>query len=162
MADTFAPEAARIVVDSLLAAGVDIPALLTDPATADDDADPWAPVDIEDVLAGTATAPDAEFLRRNDGAALLYPGRVHMFYGESESGKTWVALHAVAALLGDGGSALYVDLESDVLTVVGRLMSLCVPTEALRERLTYVRPDTPHRTAHRPFSGYSARRMTSL
>ncbi|MET7858817.1 AAA family ATPase [Streptomyces sp. NPDC005318] len=135
--------AALTIVRSLIADGANIPAALAELNTPAGETDPWAPVDFEDVLTGNATAPDAAFLRRNDGAALLYPGRVHMFYGESESGKSWVALHTVAGVLADGGTALYVDLESDALEVVGRLMSLGVPPEALRERFTYVRPDTP-------------------
>ncbi|AWI29520.1 hypothetical protein DDW44_12515 [Streptomyces tirandamycinicus] len=119
---------------------MDVASLLA-PAESTDD-DHWAPVDLEAVLSGIDTSPDPAFLRRNDGAALLYPGLIHMFYGESESGKSWVALHAVASVLVDGGSAVYVDLESDASTVVGRLFALNVPADALRARFTYVRPDT--------------------
>ncbi|MFJ3286748.1 AAA family ATPase [Streptomyces sp. NPDC086669] len=143
MADQVEHGAVLTILRSLLDFGADIPAALAELSAPTDEPDPWAPVGIEAVLSGQLTAPDAELLRRTDGAALLYPGRVHMFYGESESGKTWVALHAVASLLADGGTALYVDLESDATTVVGRLMSLGVPAEALRERFTYVRPDAP-------------------
>ncbi|WP_392840657.1 AAA family ATPase [Streptomyces sp. LN500] len=140
--DVLDPDVLTLVIRSLAAQGTDVATLLAAKPVGDNP-DPWAPVDFEDVLTGNLTAPDTAFLRRNDGAALLYPGRVHMFYGESESGKTWVALHTVAALLADGGSALYLDFESDKIEVVGRLMSLGAPTEALRERFTYVRPDAP-------------------
>lgn len=102
----------------------------------------WAPTDLGPILDGTHVVPAATFLERADGVALLYPGLVHWVYGESESGKSWVCLIAVARVLAAGGRALFVDYESDAPSVVGRLLALAVDPDAIRERFTYVRPET--------------------
>jgi hypothetical protein len=39
-----------------------------------------------------------------------------------------------------GGTAVYVDFESDAHTVIPRLLAMSVPAAAIRERLAYIRP----------------------
>ncbi|MCX9191709.1 hypothetical protein C3Y87_09835 [Carbonactinospora thermoautotrophica] len=112
----------------------------------------WSPVDVTAVLAGDADPERTEILVRTDGIGLLYPARLHWLQGESESGKSWVALLAAAEVMSAGESALFVDFESDAATVVGRLRQLGVPVEVIRERLTYVRP------VERPEPGTDAKR----
>lgn len=107
------------------------------------DTDTWAPVDGRPYVDGTWTPPEPRFLTRTDDHALLYPSRVNLMFGESEVGKGWVALHAVAQALTNGASVLYIDLEDYADTVYARLLLLGVDPEALVERLRYVRPDRP-------------------
>lgn len=47
----------------------------------------WTAVELAPVLDGGHPEIQPEWLRRADGAPLLYPGRIHAFNGESESGK---------------------------------------------------------------------------
>lgn len=101
----------------------------------------WLPVDLAAVLDGTHEPEHATLLPRTDGVGLLYPGRMHSLHGESESGKSLAAQAEAARVLVDGGAVLYVDFESDHASVVGRLLALGAPREALRHRLDYVRPD---------------------
>ncbi|WP_329572986.1 AAA family ATPase [Streptomyces sp. NBC_01361] len=139
-------EAFRTVLAAVESHGVDDPDTLAlmeynrrihDPAPRS----AWAPVNVADIIAGRVRVEPPEILMRADGAALLYPGKTHMFYGESESGKSWLALIAIAEQLAAGRSALFVDFESDAVTVVGRLMALGADPVALGERFAYVRPD---------------------
>lgn len=108
----------------------------------------WAPVDMGPYLDGTFTPPAAGLLARTDGVGLFYPGLVHWVYGESESGKSWVCQITVARVLLAGGTALYIDHESDPSAVGDRLVALDVPVPRLLEGLTYVNPDTSSR--HEP------------
>lgn len=63
-----------------------------------------------------------------DGA-LLYPEGIHWLFGESGSGKTWVAMHAVASVLKTGGTALYLDYEDNLAACLERLAALGVDDE---------------------------------
>lgn len=103
----------------------------------------WAPVALTGVLDGTAVDPPPFALRRTDGRALLYAGRVHWLQGEPEAGKGWIALAATAQLLHDGDRCLYVDFEDTPSAVVGRLQALGVPPDLILERFAYVRPEAP-------------------
>ncbi|GAA1429382.1 hypothetical protein GCM10009616_11330 [Microlunatus lacustris] len=102
---------------------------------------PWDPEDLTDVLSGDYTPEESVVLRRVDGIALLYAGKTHSFSGESESGKSWLALLAAAESLGEGSRVLFLDYESDRATVAGRLLLLGVDRDALRARFDYVRPE---------------------
>lgn len=101
----------------------------------------WRPVDLEDVLAGRHQPPQPTVGRRDDKAGLFYPGRVHSIASESEAGKTWLALHAVASEIRDGHAAIYLDFEDDEAGVVGRLLALGVDKNAIRHRFGYLRPE---------------------
>src|SRR5437867_3466218 len=61
------------------------------------------------LVAGGVIEPT--ILRRTDGEALFYPGRLHAVVGESESCKTWFVLMAVVAIVNELGHALIVDFE---------------------------------------------------
>jgi hypothetical protein len=133
-------------------------ALKTQPDT-DDDAedlppllDPtWRPVDLTAILDGTYTPEQPSLFPRTDGKALLYPGRVHSFHGESESGKSLIAQAECARLITDpvGDRVLYIDFESDAAAVVGRLMEMGAPRDDIRTNFTYLRPDNdPRKFSH--------------
>lgn len=100
----------------------------------------WEPVDLAEVLAEGYEPPKPEILTRSDGACLFYKGRINALYGESGSGKSWVAMEAAAQVLNDGGSVLYVDLEDHPGSVAARMMALGVSRETLVERFVYVSP----------------------
>ncbi len=100
----------------------------------------WGRVDLGPVLSGQWQPPEPTVGRRNDGAGLFYPGKVHTIASESEAGKTWLALAVAFGELQAGRSVLYVDFEDDEGGIVGRLLALQTPPEAIRDRFAYVRP----------------------
>ncbi|WP_332760225.1 AAA family ATPase [Pseudarthrobacter sp.] len=101
--------------------------------------------DVAALLAGTLPKPpEPSHLFRNDGAAVFYAGQVNMLFGEPESGKTWVALAAVAEALAKGGSAAVVDLDHNgMASTVARLLELGAPKQALADlgRFRYKEPE---------------------
>ena len=117
-----------------------------EPEPADEDDEPsedlhgWEPTDISDVLAADYTPPRPTILKRADGSALLYAGRMNAIYGESGSGKSWVAMVGCAQELNAGRSVIYIDLEDHVGSVIARMMSLGADKTALIERFTYISP----------------------
>lgn len=117
-----------------------------DPQQLDDDATPvieassWLPQPILKMAAAAETEPAPTILRRTDGKALFYRGRVNGILGEAESGKTWIALAAVAETLTDGGTVVYLDFEDTAAGTLGRLRKLDVDASHL-ENLHYISPD---------------------
>lgn len=109
----------------------------------DMEASTWAPVDLAPILAGEQTTEPPSILPREDGACLLYRGKVHSLYGEPEAGKGWVALRAAASELEAGERVVYVDFEDEASTAVERLIALGADPEAIAERFCYLRPDEP-------------------
>ena len=100
----------------------------------------WLPQPILDMAAAAETEPAPTILKRTDGRALFYRGRVNGILGEAESGKTWIALAAVAETLADGGTVVYLDFEDTPAGTLGRLRKLDV-TETNLTRLHYINPD---------------------
>ena len=103
----------------------------------------WAPVDLEPYLAGQITLPEPNVLRRTDGQGLLYPGRVNSLYGRSESGKTWVAMLAVAQRIAKGERVCYIDLEDEPMTTLSRLQAIGVGADDITAQFRYVHPEGP-------------------
>ncbi len=108
----------------------------------------WAPTNIADVLAGiqdgTYTAPEptlGEFF--NTEGALWYPGRVNALYGESGTGKTWVAIAVAAEVMTAGGTVAWVDLEEPAEGILHRLLALGLDAELIVERFIHFAPDEP-------------------
>lgn len=101
--------------------------------------------DVAGLLRDGMPDPEApDMLTRSDGVGLFYRGQVNLVFGDPESGKTWVALAAVAETLRDGGSALVLDLDHNgVKATIGRLLLLGAPTAALTDlsRFRYVEPE---------------------
>lgn len=100
----------------------------------------WYARPVLDRAAQQATAPEPALLVRIDGTALLYPGKINGLVGESESGKTWVALHCVEQLLKQGRRVTVLDFEDAASTWVARLRLLGVTDEQL-QNLRYADPD---------------------
>lgn len=100
---------------------------------------PWEPEDLSAVLDGSDFGPVPTLFERNDGRALLYPGRVHAFLGESEAGKGWFALMGCCQVIRNGGTVLYVDFEDDSAGVVSRLLLLGLSPQQIATGFFYVR-----------------------
>jgi hypothetical protein len=86
------------------------------------------------------TEPGPTVLYRTDGQCLLYAGKINAIFGESESGKTWVALEAVRQQLVQGNKVFYIDFEDSRRGIRGRLKALGVPREHF-VRFKYANPD---------------------
>jgi hypothetical protein len=115
-----------------------------------DEESSWKPVALKDYYDGLFATPIATMLKRTDGNGLIYTGRVHSIYGESESGKSWVAQIASAECLKSDKKVIYIDFESDAIDIVNRLKSLGVSRANLLQYFTYIRPDGP-RDADDPY-----------
>jgi hypothetical protein len=90
-------------------------------------------VDIGALIDGGLPDPPApSVLARADGVCAFYAGEVNMLFGEPETGKTWIALVALAEVLTSGGSGLVVDLDHNgAVSTITRLLALGVPEEIL-------------------------------
>ncbi|MFF3452884.1 DnaB-like helicase N-terminal domain-containing protein [Streptomyces sp. NPDC002730] len=100
----------------------------------------WDFTDLGPVLDGTYKPVTACVGARDDGIGLFYPGRVNGVQGESEAGKSWLALIAALAEINRGNHVVYIDFEDSEEGVVGRLLLIGAVPEDLRERFHYVRP----------------------
>ncbi|MBA2953449.1 AAA family ATPase [Nocardioides sp. MAH-18] len=72
---------------------------------------------------------------------MFYPGKVHTVASESEAGKTWFVVHAVADEIRDGNHVVYIDFEDDAGPIVHRLLALQVVPDLIRARFHYIRPE---------------------
>jgi hypothetical protein len=115
-----------------------------------DEESSWKPIPLKDYYDGLFATPIATMLKRTDGNGLIYTGRVHSIYGESESGKSWVAQIASAECLKSDKKVIYIDFESDPIDIVNRLKGLGVSRANLLQYFTYIRPDGP-RDADDPY-----------
>ena len=104
---------------------------------------PWRHIDPEQAAQDQQHPP--AHLTREDGTHLFYPGKVNGLIGESESGKTWVALLAVQQALDAGHAVLYLDFEDTYSGITGRLTSM----GANLNRFYYTAPDVALDPVHR-------------
>jgi len=98
----------------------------------------WYPRPLD--LTGEAEEPPPEFLARSDGHKLFYRGKINALLGESESGKTWVALLAVKQSLQILQKVIYIDFEDSGKGILSRLRSLGLEDHHF-ENFTYANPD---------------------
>ena len=98
----------------------------------------WYPRPLD--LTGEAEEPPPEFLARSDGHKLFYRGKINALLGESESGKTWVALLAVKQSLQISQKVIYIDFEDSGKGILSRLRSLGLEDHHF-ENFTYANPD---------------------
>lgn len=71
---------------------------------------------------------------------LIYPGMINALNGQPGGGKTWVALHTCAEAIKQGLHVLFIDLEGNPASIVGRLKALECSRDEIVERFHYVRP----------------------
>lgn len=125
--------------DDLLA-GLDLPDLMDVPP--DPSAGPcW--VDLGPYLDGSHQPPVPEVgARRNDGKALLYPGKSHLLVAETGIGKSWFGCIHVAAELIAGSAVVYAHFEEpNPATTLSRLLRLGVPPEVIAAGLRWADVD---------------------
>lgn len=99
-----------------------------------------APPLFADLTQVTTERPRPAWLRRADGACALYTGRVHFLFGDSEAGKSWVALAACVEVLEQGGKVWYLDSDHNGADELkGRLVAMGVAESVVNdpERLRY-------------------------
>ena len=60
-------------------------------------------------------------LSRNDGATLLYEGRLNTLFGEPGTGKTWVAIMTLISAVRNGAFVAWWDHEDRPATLAARL-----------------------------------------
>ncbi len=105
----------------------------------------WEPVDLGPYLRGEIQRPQPSIgAARTDGLHLIYPGREHAILGETESGKSWLALLSVIAELTRGHWVVYIHYEEgDPGSTIERLLLLGADPAAITERLRFVAPSKP-------------------
>lgn len=80
-------------------------------------------------------------ISRTDGQQLIYPGKEHTIYGETESGNSWFALECAAVELRRGRDVLYIHYEEgDPGSTIERLRLLNVDPGAIARHLRFVAP----------------------
>ena len=109
----------------------------------DDEPTTWEPVDLGPWLRGEIKQPQPSIgAHRSDGLRLIYPGREHAIVGETESGKTWLALACVAGELALGNHVVYIHYEEgDPGSTIERLRMLEVDVAVIANRLRFVAPN---------------------
>ena len=100
----------------------------------------WTPRPILDITRELAKETPPDILTREDGKSLLYRGRINGFIGEAESGKTWLALHAVKQQLDEGQTVIWTDFEDSPNGILARLIALNLTDKQLA-RFHYLRPE---------------------
>ena len=107
---------------------------------ADDIGHGWEPTDLTEILSGTYEPPVPTIGLRTDGAGLFYPGRINALFGESGSGKSWVAMATCAQEIMAGNHVLYIDHEDHAASVTQRILKLGCAPHLVLEQLHYIRP----------------------
>jgi hypothetical protein len=112
-----------------------------------DESTTWEPLDLGPWLRGEIKQPQPSIgAHRSDGLQLVYPGREHAIVGETESGKTWLALACVAGELSRGNHVVYIHYEEgDPGSTIERLRLLDVAGAVIANRLRFVAPGRPVR-----------------
>jgi hypothetical protein len=103
----------------------------------------WQPVDLSRWRDGVAveTIRPTLGMARNDGVQLIYPGAEHSILGQTESGKTWLALNCVATELQAGHPVVYVHYEEPREdSTIERLLLLGVDIDTIVKYLRFVGP----------------------
>lgn len=101
--------------------------------------------DVAALLSGDLPpAPAPTVLRRSDGSHVFYRNQVNLLFGEAESGKTFVALAAVAEALRHGRGAAFIDIDHNGMqSIVSRLLGFGVSADVLSDldRFRYKEPE---------------------
>ena len=99
----------------------------------------WIPKQIQELELEDEPAPS--MLRREDGNCLIYAGKINAIFGESESGKTWLALEAIRQELAKNNIVFYLDFEDSARGILNRLKTMKVPTDKFKF-FRYANPDS--------------------
>ncbi|MCI0528351.1 MAG: AAA family ATPase, partial [Nitrospira sp.] len=102
------------------------------------DTSSWLPKKLE----GLEPPPPADLLTRTDGKKFFYRGRINGLVGESESGKSWIALATAAEEIMACNYVFYIDFEDSAESIYERMRSLGVPLDVIHTYFMYLNPDT--------------------
>ncbi len=92
-------------------------------------------VDIAAIILGDVIAPEPYILANTEGCFVFYSGQFNLIFGDTESGKTWLCLTAVADVLHRGGRAAMIDLDHNgAASIVQRLRGLGVGDDVLTDQ----------------------------
>jgi hypothetical protein len=92
-------------------------------------------VDVAEVLSGDYSPPEPDILPLSDGGYLFYSGEFNLVHGDTESGKTWLCLAAVADVLHNDGRAAIIDLDHNgAKSLLSRLIAFGIPVDVLIDR----------------------------
>jgi len=105
-----------------------------------DDLSSWAFTDLWPVMIDDEVSDAPALLSRSDGQCLLYPGRVHAFNAETESGKSWIALYSCVQEIEAENHVVYIDFEDQAKGITDRLKDLGLTQESIHEFFHYTRP----------------------
>lgn len=135
------------ITDGTLPPPVDQPP--PDPEASDNTVDEtgWEPLDLTHVLTADYQPLRPTIAARTDSVCLFYAARTNALFGESDSGKSWVAQVAVAQQLLANRAVVYVDLEDHAASLTGRLHALGVPTDVILALFDYIQPDLAYTAA---------------
>ena len=102
----------------------------------------WEPVDLGPYLRGEIRMPRPSLgMARSDGQLFIYPGCEHAIVGETESGKTWLALGCAAAEMTARRDVVYIHFEEpNPLSTIERLRLLDVDPQMIAAGLRFVAP----------------------
>jgi hypothetical protein len=100
----------------------------------------WIPKEIGESELQEEEPPS--MLRREDGNCLLYAGKINAIFGESESGKTWIALEAIRQELEKNNIVFYLDFEDSARSILNRLKTLRIKSDKFK-MFRYANPDEP-------------------
>jgi hypothetical protein len=99
----------------------------------------WVPIPLDGEI-GVDETPT--ILKVRGRGHLLYSGKTNMFHGESESGKTWLAVAAASEVLNDGGRVIWIDYEDTKNTLMSRLNTYGIDRSHW-SRVDYINPVDP-------------------
>lgn len=103
----------------------------------------WEALDLDPYLTGQVQLVEPTVMERTDGQALMYPGRLNMLYGPSESAKSWIAMAACLQVMERGERVVYLDFEDEPVNALNRMRLLGAGYDDLRNGFSYVRPEEP-------------------
>jgi 5S rRNA maturation endonuclease (ribonuclease M5) len=107
----------------------------------------WEAFDLGPWLTGDVKSPQPTVgISRTDGQKLIYAGREHTVFGETEAGKSWFALECCAVEIRMGRDVVYVHYEEgDPASTIERLRLLSVTPTQIVKHLRFVAPGKPAR-----------------
>lgn len=96
-------------------------------------------VDVAEIFKGGAVAPEPNILPLAEDFYLFYAGEFNLVFGDTESGKTWLCLAAVAhTIAGGAGRAVCVDLDHNgARSLLNRLELLGASREMLSDQQVF-------------------------
>jgi hypothetical protein len=103
----------------------------------------WEPKDVSQWLDGDRKTIEPALGARSDGVYLLYPGKMHTIFAESEAGKTSLALFWTVQEIEAGNHVWFIDLEDNMAAILGKLTEITGDEKAIRKYFHYISPMEP-------------------